>query len=989
MKKLLPFVFLALLSSFSFSQSVLDNNPPSLKWYQVNTPHFRIIFPTGFDAQAQRMANTLEHIHDDEAKSLGSQPKKISILLQNQSAISNGFVSVLPRRSEFYGMPSQDYNFAGTNDWLDLLASHEYRHIVQYQHAFRGFNKAFYYLFGAATFAGMAQAAAPQWFWEGDAVATETAFTPSGRGKIPYFSLAFRTNLLEGRTFNYHKQYLRSYKHHIPDEYVLGFHMISYLRKRTNDPEIWGKVTARSWNVPFIPFAFSNALKKETGMYVTQLYREMAKDYRNEWEKKLSGMLLTPFENVTTPTIRRARAYTDYRFPQVMEDGSIIALKSGIGDIATFVQIKDGKAKKVFVPGLMNESGMLSVANGTIVWNEYGFDPRWGVKSFSQIKAYDLKTKKKKRVSKRKSRLAGAAITADGRIAAVRTTTEYKTQLVVIDYNTGNLLKEFANPENDFISMPRWSRNGEKIVLLKTSSKGRSVCILDYTTGVMTELLPASQENIGYPVLSGDYLFYNSPLSGIDNIYALKIATGEKFQVTSSRYGAYNPAISADGKYIYYNDQTRNGLDIVRAPFTPETWTAVTAPDPAPNLYDHLVEQEGHDNLFRNVPQQTYTVKKYSKARGLINPYNWGFNVDSDLTQASAAVSSRDLLSTTEISAGYIFDINERTGSWRASASYQGLFPIIDVSASYITRSVNEGKVQFYDTLDTPPSIYSTDVLFKWKEKNLAAGLRIPLTLTSSKYLSNLTIGNSIGISQIFDFKNNIDGGGRIIPVTDSSAYFFRDYADNGNLLYNHFSMSAYRLMKRSRRDINSRFGQSISVNYYRTVSSIRLTNSNVLYEGDFKGSLFSIVGILYLPGIAKHHSLWGYWAYQKTEFVQEAENYLFRNRIPLPRGQSVSRFQDFYTLSANYTLPVWYPDIAIGPLLNIQRLRANGFFDYGFGKSDLYKINQPYTSVGIEARLDINIMRFFPQFDIGVRFTKGLDPSTQQFEILIGTFNF
>jgi hypothetical protein len=494
----------------------------------------------------------------------------------------------------------------------------------------------------------------------------------------------------------------------------------------------------------------------------------------------------------------------------------------------------------------------------------------------------------------------------------------------------------------------------------------------------MTEMIPPSQENIGYPVLSGDFLFYNSPLTGIDNIYALKLATGEKFQVTSSRYGAYNPAVSVDGKYIYYNDQTRNGLDIVRAPFAPETWTAVTTQDPAPNLYEHLVEQEGSNNLFQNVPQQTYAVKKFSKAKGLINPYNWGFNVDSDLTQASVSIASRDLLSTMEVNAGYIFDINERTGAWQARVSYQGLLPIIDVSASYITRSVNEGRVEFYDTLDTPPSIYATDLIFKWKEKNVAAGLRIPLTLTSSKYLSNLTFGNSVGVSEIFDFKNNIDGGGRIIPVTDSSAYFFRDYADNGHLLYNHFSLTAYRLMKQSRRDINSKFGQSISLNYYNTP-----------YKGDFKGSLFSFVGILYFPGVAKHHSLWGYWAYQKTEFVQVAENYLFRNRIPLPRGQSIFRFQDFYTMSANYTLPVWYPDIAIGPLLNIQRLRANGFVDYGFGKSPLYSISQTYTSVGIEARLDINIMRFFPQFDIGVRFTKGLQPATSQFEILVGTFNF
>src|SRR6188508_1312787 len=166
MKKVLPFfLFLFILNHTLTAQEVLDNNAPSVKWFQVNTPHFRVMFPEGYDAQAQRMANTLEYIHDAEAKSLGSSPRKISVLLQNQSSVSNGFVSQLPRKSEFYTMPSQDYNFMGTNDWLDMLASHEYRHIVQYQHALRGFNRALYYVFGGLTFTGMTQASTPSWFF--------------------------------------------------------------------------------------------------------------------------------------------------------------------------------------------------------------------------------------------------------------------------------------------------------------------------------------------------------------------------------------------------------------------------------------------------------------------------------------------------------------------------------------------------------------------------------------------------------------------------------------------------------------------------------------------------------------------------------------------------------------------------------------------------------------------------------------------------------
>ena len=106
--------------------------------------------------------------------------------------------------------------------------------------------------------------------------------------------------------------------------------------------------------------------------------------------------------------------------------------------------------------------------------------------------------------------------------------------------------------------------------------------------------------------------------------------------------------------------------------------------------------------------------------------------------------------------------------------------------------------------------------------------------------------------------------------------------------------------------------------------------------------------------------------------------------------------------MSANYTLPVWYPDIAIGPWLNIKRIRANGFFDYTFGSNPgLFAIVQSipvadrpsttasYYSAGGELKFDINVMRFLPELDIGFRYSYGLKPNVTKFEVLLGTFNF
>lgn len=985
LKRIIFLVYVGLFQTVS-GQTILNTNPASIRWNQIRTPNFRVVFPQGFEFQAQRMANTFEHIRQAEASTMGGAPRPISVILQNQSSVSNGFVSMFPRRTEFYTMPAQNYNFTGSNDWLNLLASHEYRHIVQYQNANRGFNKILYYLFGSPTFAGMAHAAAPDWFWEGDAVVTETAFTPSGRGKIPNFGLVFRTNLAEGRIFNYHKQYLRSYKHNIPNHYVLGYYMVSWLREHTKDPEVWEKISARSWRLPFVPFAFSNAIRKETGLSVSKLYREMSSDYATRWHQEADTLTLTRYERVNN---RMTKAYTDYLYPQPLADGSVIVMKEGIGDITTLCRLRDGAEEKLFTPGFINDTGMLSANESAIFWNEYGFDPRWQVRNYSLVKCFSLKSGRRIVLSENDSRMASAAISPDSRfVVTVESSTAYRHRVVVLTYPRGKVEKVFQNLENDFYSMPRWSDDGKRIVVSKTTKQGKTISILDFETGHEQDVLPVSNENTGSPVLFGNYLFFNSPISGIDNIHVLNLANKKRYKVTNSHYGAYNPAVAPDGRYIYYNEQTRDGFDVVRIPFDPDNWEELKEPVTSSSYHSHLVQQEANPNLFDSIPSKIYEVSGYSKLRHVINPFSWGVFVDNDLANLNFGITSRDILSTTEILAGYNYDLNEQTGYWRAGISYQGFYPIIDVNFTKGDRSVNEGE---YTTIvvedqDTT-AVLVNDAVFKWKEQNVSAGLRIPLNLTNGKYSAGLTLANYFGLTQVEEFDNGLNGD-RFYPtlIVDGDIYgvYFYDYVSNGTLLYNYANLSAYRLLKRSHRDINSRWGQSLNLKYYSTP-----------YGGDYTGGVASALGYLFFPGAARHHSLYMYGAYQhymnSAYEVDRESDYYFRNTVPVPRGFSLPMFQDYYGASVNYTLPLWYPDIALGPVLNLQRFRLNLFADYGYGDTSFSasKANRTYTSVGGELKLDFNFMRLLPQMDLGIRYSYGIDPEVRKFELVIGTINF
>lgn len=981
------------------STTVLENNP-ALKWQQINTDNFRIIFPEGYQVQAQRMANTLEHIRKPESETLSANPRKLSVILQNQSAVSNGFVSITPRRSEFYGMPSQNYNFTGNLDWLDLLATHEYRHVIQFQQANRGFNRFLYTLFGANTLAAMSFIAVPQWFWEGDAVTTETELTTSGRGRIPNFNLLFRTNLQEGRVFNYHKQYLRSYKHNIPDHYVLGFNMVSYLRKRTDNPQVWDSITQNAWSKSILPFTFSNSIKKYAGLHVTDLYNEMATDLLEEWKQTQAALDVTPYESILT---RKDKSYTDYRFPIEIASDTVLALKSGIGHIEELVVISNGKERKIWTPGIMNGSGMLSAAQGKIVWNEYRYDPRWRVRTYSVIMSYDTKTKIRRPITQH-SRYASAALSPEGNlVATVETSVDYKTRLVVVNFDSGLITHSIENPEGYFISMPRW-RNNKEVVALLTHNMKKAIGVINIETQQVQLLTEFSEDNVGHPVPFGDYVLYNSPRTGIDNVFALNTVTNESFQITTSKYGAYNPSVSLDGKTLFYNEQGRDGLDVVKIPFSPENWKPMVKEIVASPFAASLFER-GNSHVLDSVPNKEYAIKGYSQLAHAINPHSWGAYVNSDLTQVDIGVTSRDVLSTTSISAGYVFDIYERTGTWRAGLSYQGLYPIFDFNFSSGKRSVNEGDVTITEWLinkqnDTTVVNNTQNLEFTWDEKTVTAGIRFPFLTTHSRYHSSVTFSNYVGYTRVTDFSNSVStqryvpalirydtinqSGSDVARTSILSVYPFFDYVGNGDLIYNQFVFSAYRLLKQSRRDINSKWGQSIQMELYSTPFK----------KSSLEGGLFAFTGYLYFPGVLKHHSFWGYWAYQNqlvdTEFSDALDDYLFRNRIPLPRGQTVYRFKEFYSMSANYTLPIWYPDIAVGPIVNFQRLRANLFLDYGFGEHALYSgTSAMYLSTGAEVKFDINVFRLLPQLDVGFRYSYGIDPSTSRFEFLIGTINF
>jgi hypothetical protein len=236
---------------------IKSQNPPNILWKSIQSDHFKIIFPSDVEHEAQGIVNTLEWVCKEDTKSLKIKPQPIPLILFSKSMTSNAYASLEPRRMGWYLNPPQSVTSLGSMDWTQTLSVHEYRHIVQYAKNKQNFTRFFSFLYGDYG-QDMMRWTIPYWFFEGDAVTMETAITNGGRGRMPEFDMEIRAFALKNEIYSYDQAYLGSYKRYYPDHYHLGYPMVANARVNYGY-DIWDKVLQRTSKIPFLPFAFGSS----------------------------------------------------------------------------------------------------------------------------------------------------------------------------------------------------------------------------------------------------------------------------------------------------------------------------------------------------------------------------------------------------------------------------------------------------------------------------------------------------------------------------------------------------------------------------------------------------------------------------------------------------------------------------------------------------------------------------------------------------------
>jgi len=944
-KRLILFLILFIACTpHSFAQYFsTGQDPASMKWRQIKTKSYKIIYPSNFGTKAQYLANLLDLAIPAETITLHSKIPQIPIILHTRSTTSNGVTVWAPKRIEFFTCPPQD---TYSEEWLEQLTLHEYRHAVQVSKMNRGFTKALYFLLGEQATGGILGLFVPGWFLEGDATVTETTLSNSGRGRLPAFEAPLRAQLLEKGIYSYDKATLGSYKTFTPDNYILGYHLVAKSREKYGTG-IWDYTLDRVAKYPFMVVPFANGIKRRTGLSKVKFYKTTLTDLDSIWRAQDAVTTITPYHPVTHPNPKN---YTSYIHPVHWNDDVVLALKSDNEGVDRFILVGlDGIEKDVFSVGNYQEESH-SCANGKIVWSEYQSHVRWANKSFSIIRMYDLEKKKVMDLTCH-SRYFSPMISPNGKlISAVRVMEDNSCFLDLLDSGDGHVVKSYRAPDHGLLITPTWSPDNSKLTYTLLTEKGKSIGVFDTANEEFTNYLPFSYNEISGPsFFYKNYLVFTGDFTGIDNLFAMDTLTRKLFQVTSARFASGDPDFSSDQSSMVYSEYGSNGLMIAFSAMDTSTWVtaekisdrsfrldSIIALQENTNIQDSALKrqlfkinwQEQDKPLPDGVKAKIYPVKNYRRGLNLFNPHSWApasIEMDNLSINPGICLLSQNLLSTAVSSIGFAYDVNERTGKFYAGFSYQGWFPVIDLRYEFGKRA-GFAQVQNSDNR----------VRFTWNESNMHAVISVPLNLTHGIWFR--TISPSVG-------------GSLIQVIHDKST---PDQLVSGFIGTLEYRLTASNYLKSNYQDVFPRWGQDIALNF-----------RHAPFGSNDIGSIGAAEANFYFPGFFSHHGWWLYTGYQQRN-DNKFYGYQYSGFVNYPRGIIGQYDENLASLSFNYKFPFARIDFSMGSILYFKRFKLNLFYDWSQGWSPGEK--NIYQSTGAELTADIHLLRFPYPVEMGIR---------------------
>lgn len=950
-------LFVLLLPCAVFAQySVSANDDAAIRWRQIRTEGFRLVYPDFYEDDAQHLARVLDTVRLHVGKSLGVAAPCIPVLIHTNGSKSNGLLAWAPKRMEFWTTPPPDHY---AYPWSWQLALHEYRHACQMQALNSGVSKWLNNIFGEHILGAVSGVFIPMWFMEGDAVVAETAMSPTGRGHTPEYKMLFKAQLLEKGAYNFDKALLGSRKDYIPNQYVFGYYMTAFSRSiygRDVFAQVLKSTAGQWWRGAWFTKAGNRSYKAADvyGQLTDSLLTLWRKEQR-QWNEKENK---SPVEEVGIVK----KHYTNYKNPVAIGQDSIIALQSSNFDLQSLVLITGGKVRKLRSLPYLKHS-YFDYRDGKILYCQDAANQRWGQQNNSDIIEYDFKKKKYRLVTSDAIFFNPVYNPVDKNlIAAIETDQKDNQSLVILSPNnkflyTKNVLQKNKNQyiasigkERDVaFSFPCWSEDGRALYVIETSPGGKAVASYEIETGERRLVKSFAYEDISRLQIKDGRLYFIKDVAGKYELVSMSL-NGTDFRLESeTEYGissyfmpdkpSQEQDAQKDGEQADMSSKARelilstynsNGFRLVKSTATAQK---INLQEPA---YDRIFvsdlrKEEGFvlDSLFVDDTAAVYRSKPYSKAAHLFNFHSWSpffMNVTKQDLGIGVSLFSQNLLSTSVLQIGYKYNPQDIKHELYLTYNYSGFYPVFDVETNYKMRSM----LLSGDT---------TDLYAQWNEWMSGLSMSLPYTWNTQRTI------NKISLIANYSFR-------KLVPRKLINPYEEFHILD----LFNTFGLG-FRLSMLSAQAVNDivpSWGEVLRLNYKTT-----LTSNPAEY--------FSFSSTTYLPFLFKNQSLQLVVSYQKNA----PEIYYFPNEISFIKGVYNQYPAKYGGVSLTLFAPLCYPDLRLGAILYCKRIYIAPFVERGSFDGEIKH------SAGSDISLNMHILRIQTPVELGFRI--GCLPETKE----------
>ena len=532
--------------------------------------------------------------------------------------------------------------------------------------------------------------------------------------------------------------------------------------------------------------------------------------------------------------------------------------------------------------------------------------------------------------------------------------------LSVYSIPEGKLIERIQTLENNYLFSPEWL-DENNLAIITLTKKGKRLASVNLEDKNFNILIDNDLGDIKQLRCVGQQLYFVCSYSGKNGLYVYNLNNGEVNSLYEPRFGIESPALSSRGK-IALSDYTSDGFRIIQIKNNNIYRKSLNEVQKANyKLANALTKQEqGIPDFTYPKDSIRYPSKKYNKAAHLFNFHSWApafVDVDSYNIEPGVSLMSQNKLGTAETVLGYKWDVAERTGKFYARYVYKGWYPVIDME-------INSGKSASEYWLVTERqngNIVSRDTTlerYTWNATDANLNIRIPFLLNKGAFNRMLQP-----------------------EIQYDLTYYGHDHSTPASYFEGNFQSLSYRLyfhqlLRQSSQDVYPDFGIAVDGMYrHSPFGNIRL------------GDLSALQSNIYLPGLMKNHGIRFYSGVQKKNVTSSVG---FSEAIRYPRGWGKVNTTEMYTLAADYKMPLCYPELSLGGLIYIQRIKSSFFVDYARLKGNIYEDNEvvgqydkQISSTGIELTGDVNFLRFYAPANIGLRASYLPDLKSVYFDFL------